>query len=395
MEDGAERSTPAIDSAELARRARAGEEVTVIDVRDRDEFEEWHVEGAGVTAVQIPHQRFIAARVRGTTQELVTDLDPPLVVVCAVGEASAEVAAQLRDAGVEAVNLDGGMEAWAAEYDVVELPCASATVYQYRRPSSGCLAYLVVAGPDGSREAAVVDPLRAFTDRYAADAAAQDATICWILDTHVHADHVSGARDLAAETGASLVLPAGATDRGLTLDEGLNPAFVDDGDELAVGDASLNVLELPGHTPEMTGYRLRDDEYGDLLFAGDSLFLDSVARPDLAVDTADVEEMARTLHETVTSLSELPPRTRVAPGHYGESTAPDESGAYVASLATLIDRLALLSMGRTAFVERITRSMPSRPGNYERIIAVNLGRESVDDETAGELELGPNHCSVG
>ncbi len=106
--------------------------------------------------------------------------------------------------GVEARPSDG-MEGWARLYEAREISCDAATVLQYRRPSSGCLGYMIIS--DGS--AAVVDPLRAFTDRYSADAADRDASITHAIDTHVHADHVSGVRRLAVETGAEPIRPNG------------------------------------------------------------------------------------------------------------------------------------------------------------------------------------------
>lgn len=390
MSDVTGRATTAIDADELARRVHAGDSLTVLDVRDRDEFDQWHVTGAGIEAVQIPHQRFIAAQVQGTTAELVADLAEPLVVVCARGEASSNVATQLRNVGADAVNLAGGMEAWAREYEATELPCESATVLQYRRPSAGCLSYLVVSGD----EAAVLDPLRAFADRYVADAADHGAALRWAVDTHVHADHVSGVREVAAGAGATAVLPEGATERGLSFGADVDLRLVGDGDELAVGDVTLDAVALPGHTSELVGYRLSDASGVDLLFCGDTLFLDSVARPDLEVDVDGVESMARTLFRTVQTLLDRPDDTRIAPGHYGETTSSGGGGAYVATVGDLRERLDVLSLDQGAFVDRITGSMPARPANYEEIVEINLGRESVADETAFELELGPNHCAV-
>lgn len=96
----------------------------------------------------------------------------PITSVCARGEASAFLAGLLTDHGIEARNLTEGMDGSVWFYNAQELPCSSATVLQYGRPATGCLSYLVVS--DG--KAVVVEPLRAFVDRYVADAAARDAT---------------------------------------------------------------------------------------------------------------------------------------------------------------------------------------------------------------------------
>ncbi len=386
-------SPTSVDPAELATWLRRGGSFTLLDVRNREEFDEWHIGGPNVGAVQTAHQRFIAARVQETTEELVPDGPEPIVAVCGVGEASAEVAEQLRATGVDARNLAGGMEAWARQYDSVQLPVSDGTVLQYRRPSSGCLAYLVVGETtDGERDAAVIDPLRAFAGRYAEDAAAIGATLRYAVDTHVHADHVSGVRAVANETGAEVVLPAGVSERGLDYG-GYEPDFVEAGDQLALGEATLEALALPGHTPEMTGFRLADDEHGDLLFGGDTLFLRSVARPDLAAgDETEVASLAGTLHETLAKLLSLPDETRLAPGHVGESTEPSADGYYVATLSGLRERLDLLDLSESVFIDRVTESLPERPANDAEIRAVNLGKRVA--ETPFELELGPNNCAA-
>nr|WP_218780690.1 MBL fold metallo-hydrolase [Halobaculum halophilum] len=407
----------------LARRLRAGDSVSVLDVRDRDEYETWHVEGRNVTDAQVPHAKFIAANARGDPAELVSDeLDERIVVVCPQGKASAEVAEMLRESGVDAVNLAGGMNAWARTYLAVELDAGDASVVQYQRSSSGCLAYLIVS--DG--EAAVLDPLRAFAERYEDDVAQRGVELLYAIDTHVHADHVSGLRaignraadraagEVADESPVEVVLPAGAEDRGLAFDATL----VDDGEEVRVGDVALEAIHAPGHTSELTAFRLRSRDDPDVLFTADALFLRSVGRPDLESGDDAAREYADRAYDTLHDrLLALPDDTLVAPGHFADhadaragtgASAADASGrggdeestdgnlsheAYAAPLADL-RTLDVLELDREAFVERVATDLPPRPSNYERIVATNLGREEMDDEDAFEAELGPNNCAV-
>ncbi|WP_435179826.1 MBL fold metallo-hydrolase [Halorussus sp. AFM4] len=389
-EDGSD-DTPSISPEELHDRVRRGERVRLLDVRNRDEFEAWRITGAGVEATQVPYAQFTAAKARGDLSEFVADLgvdpDEPVVAVCPRGEASATVADFLRDEGIEAQNLAGGMRGWARVYAATGLPAAAvpgdATVVQYDRPATGCLSYLVVSGD----EAAVVDPLRAFTDRYVADAEERGATLRYAVDTHVHADHLSGVRRLADQTGAEAVMPAGATDRGLAFDAGL----LDDGEELRVGDVALTALHAPGHTTELTALRL-----GDLLFSGDALFVDSFGRPDLERGDGGARDLAATLYDTLRDrLLALSDDTLVAPGHRTPDAEPnpDEGGAYAARIGAIRERLRIPD-DREAFVDRVLGSLPPRPANFEDIVPANLGRESPDDETAFEMELGPNNCAV-
>jgi glyoxylase-like metal-dependent hydrolase (beta-lactamase superfamily II) len=398
-EDG---ETPSITPAELQALLAAGEPVSILDVRDRDETETWRIEGPTVSFAQVPMMQFVGAEAKGSVGELAADagLAGPIVAVCGRGEASDHVAGLLNEAGIEARNLAGGMDAWARLYTAAEIDGGAggdaaddagndvdagrgdgATVIQYHRPSSGCLAYMVVS----EGEATVIDPLRAFTGRYVADAADRGASIVAAIDTHVHADHVSGVRDLAAETGARRILPAGANERGLAFDA----ETIEDGDRIEVGDASIEAVAAPGHTTEMTALRL-----GDVLFSGDGLFLRSVARPDLERGDDGARDLAGTLYETLQDLRALPGETIVAPGHVEPAAAPGADGSYTATLGGIRDRLHLLSLDRAAFVDRILDDLPPRPANYGQIIKANLGRETVDDEEAFELELGPNNCAV-
>ncbi|WP_435064156.1 MBL fold metallo-hydrolase [Halobaculum sp. EA56] len=369
----------------LKQRIDAGDHVTLLDTRARSEFEAWHIGGDSVTTVNVPYFEFLD----GVDDELVADVpaDEPVVVTCAKGRSSEFVAGLLADAGYDTSHLADGMRGWARLYEHtdVELPTGT-LVRQYRRPSSGCLAYMIVS--DGT--AAVVDPLRAFLDRYETDAADLGADIEYVLDTHIHADHVSGLRELAGATGATAVLPAAAADRGVNYTEAVTT--VRDGETIAVGGATLSVRATPGHTSGMTAYRV-DDE---LALTGDTLFIDSVARPDLEEGDAGARAAAEQLYETLHErLLTLPDDTLVAPAHFGETTASRPDGAYLASLEALHGELDLLGLDRETFVERVLEDMPPRPANYEDIIATNLGRASADEDEAFTMELGPNNCAAG
>ncbi|KAB1188473.1 MULTISPECIES: MBL fold metallo-hydrolase [Haloferax] len=370
---------------ELAVRLRHGDPTTILDVRNRDEFDEWHVDGRSVTATQMPAIRFTQAEVLGTVADVADqfrDAPSPVVVVCGEGRASDHVASLLSSVGVDAENLESGMEGWARVYRSSELSHADATVLQYDRPSSGCLAYLVVAGD----EAVVVDPLRAFADRYVEDAHDLGADIVAAIDTHVHADHVSGVRAVADRTGAEIVLPAGAAVRGLSFDTRL----LADGESVTLGAVELVAVHSPGHTSEMTAYRL-----GDVLFVGDGLFVESVARPDLEDGDDGAPTAARQLYQTLTDrYGEFDDTVRIAPAHYSPVAVPDETGVYVASLGELRQRLDALSMDADDFVEYVLADMPPRPANYERIIETNLGIVDLDDDDAFDVEVGPNNCAA-
>ncbi|MFB6297250.1 MAG: MBL fold metallo-hydrolase [Salinirussus sp.] len=366
--------------AELQESLDAGDPVRLLDVRDRDEIDTWRIDGPAVTRTHVPYAKFMAASVRGTVADLAADIagEGEITVVCGRGEASDYVAGLLVEAGVDAHNLAGGMDRWGRLYEarpVAETPL----VVQYRRPATGCLSYAVLS--DG--EALIVDPLRSFVEHYAADVADRGAEIVATFDTHLHADHLSGLRQ-SGEGGRRLV-PAGIDRRGITFDA--EP--VGDGERIRVGDAAVEAVGLPGHTTEMTGLLAGDEE---VLLAGDSVFLDSVARPDLQ-EGVESRDQARELYRTLTHRLDRLDDPLVAPGHHREGATPGADGTYTARLSVIRERVPAFGLDETAFVERVTEERP-RPANVERILAVNRGTGTVDADEAFELELGPNNCAA-
>jgi glyoxylase-like metal-dependent hydrolase (beta-lactamase superfamily II)/rhodanese-related sulfurtransferase len=362
-----------------------GEDVAILDVRAEGEFAEWRIDGEGVEVLNVPYYELLEGVSDEHLDRLPESEDHPLVVVCAKGGSSEYVAGLLEESGVEAVNLAEGMNGWAGIYEYRELDAdTDATVAQYQRPSSGCLSYLVVSG----EEAAVIDPLRAFTEEYLQDAKAMGAELVYAFDTHVHADHVSGVRDLEAD-GVEGVIPAAAVDRGITYSAELETAG--DGDTFAVGDVEVETVYTPGHTSGMTSY-LVDDA---VLLTGDGLFTESVARPDLEEGDEGAPDAARQLYRSLQDrVLALDEDVLVGGAHFSDAAEPAEDGTYTATLGELVDGMDALSMDEEAFVELVLSDMPPRPSNYEEIIGINLGQEEADDGEAFELELGPNNCAA-
>ena len=208
---------------------------------------------------------------------------------------------QLRARGYDAMSLSGGMKAWSLAWNSAVVPVAesAATVIQVRRTGKGCLSYLI--GDDG--EAAVIDPSLP-PEVYQRLAAERGWVIRHVLDTHVHADHLSRSRALAAAAGATLHLP-----------QQRRVAFayapIRDGDLLRVGASQIVALRTPGHTMESTCYLLD----GRALFTGDTLFLAGVGRPDLEASAGEARARAGLLHDSLQRLLTLPAETLVLPGH--------------------------------------------------------------------------------
>jgi glyoxylase-like metal-dependent hydrolase (beta-lactamase superfamily II)/rhodanese-related sulfurtransferase len=369
----------------LKRRIDRGERVVLLDTRTASDYEEWRIDGEHVESINVPYFRFLDEEIDGEIHERIPD-DEHVTVLCVKGGVSEYVAGTLAGRGYDVDHLEDGMNGWASIYESHDVTGYDGvgTLRQYHRPSSGCLGYLVV---DGS-EAAVIDPLRTFTDRYLADVAELDAELTYAFDTHIHADHVSGLRDLADE-GAEAVLPAAAADRGITYTDDVTLA--EDGDTFAVGGATIEAVFTPGHTSGMTSY-LVDDSF---LATGDGLLIESVARPDLEAGEEGTPAAARQLYDSLQErVLPLDDDTLIGGAHVSDSADAAEDGSYTLPLGELKARMDVLSMERSEFVDVVLADISPHPANYEEIIATNLGETSVDDEKAFTLELGPNNCAA-
>ncbi|MEF8772761.1 MBL fold metallo-hydrolase [Halodesulfurarchaeum sp.] len=372
-----------LSPANLRDRIERRDTVTILDVRISGDYETWHIEDEAVETTNVPYYAFLEDEDAAIERVPAGD---PIVVVCAEGDASKYVAGLVVDTGRNAISLEDGMEGWAGIYDATEITSydGPGTVIQYHRPSTGCLSYLVAS----EGEAAVIDPLRAFTDRYLDDATELGADLEYAIDTHCHADHVSGVGSLTEQDVWGLV-PAATIERGMEMKAAFSP--IEDGETVDVGAVTIEARHTPGHTSGMTSY-LVDDQ---VLLTGDSLFVGSVARPDLEAGDEGAGKAATQLYESLQErILSLDEDVIVAGGHRAERETPGEDNTYTARLGTLVEEMAVLSMDQADFVEYILSNMPPRPANYETIIDANLGHREIDDEEAFRIELGPNNCAA-
>jgi glyoxylase-like metal-dependent hydrolase (beta-lactamase superfamily II) len=309
-----ENAVDPVPAAELKARIDAGDAVTLLDVRMPSEYEEWRIDGEAVDSINVPYFELLDEEIDDDVLARIPD-DRLVTVLCAKGGSSEFVGNTLAERGYDVEHLEEGMNGWARIYDAVEVERykGAGTLLQYQRPSSGCLGYFVYDGG----EAAVIDPLCAFADRYLEDADRLGVDLTYAIDTHVHADHISGVRTLIHE-GVEGVLPEAAARRGVTDADEMTLAA--DGDEFRVGAVTIEAVSTPGHTSGMTSYLID----GSLLATGDGLFTESVARPDLEEGDEGAENAARQLYHSLQErVLTLPDETLIGGTHYSESaTAP-------------------------------------------------------------------------
>lgn len=239
----------------------------------------------------------------------------------------------------------------------------------FRQFYLGCLAHAsYLIGSDGV--AAVVDPQRD-VDQYIEDAAAHGLEIRYVLETHLHADFVSGHLELAARTGAEIVFGAKA-------DAEFPHRAVSDGDEIRVGRVVLRTLETPGHTPESVSWLVIDEEAGPdptKILTGDTLFVGDVGRPDLAGARGFTPQiMAGMMYDTIhEKLLTLPDNIEIWPAHgagsaCGKKISRDRSSTIGDQRRT---NYALRPMSRDRFVEMMTSELAEPPRYFPMDAAIN------------------------
>ncbi len=239
---------------------------------------------------------------------------------------------------------------------------------------TGLSHYSYIVGCASSGRAAIVDPRRD-VDVYEAYARRNGLSIAYVLETHIHADFASGARELANRSGAELWLSA--YDKGEDFEVAFPHLQMREGDAISFGRVRIEALHTPGHTPEHISFLVyecdRSDTLPELFLTGDFLFVGSVGRPDLLGDEAKLA-LARRLYASVRDkLPPLPDGLEIHPGHgAGSMCGAGMSGRPMSTLG--FERLTnpyLASQSEEEFVARILGNVPPFPAYYRRMKRVN------------------------
>src|SRR2546430_4035204 len=236
---------------------------------------------------------------------------------------------------------------------------------QILNEESGCLSYLIGCGQAG--QAVIVDPGRDRVHEYLRLARRKGLQIPPAVETHPHADHIWGNRDLAAATNAAIFAHRAA---GLAFDH----ERLSDGDELRVGNIRLKVAHTPGHTPDSVCLLVTDLDRGPepwFVLTGDTLFVGSVGRPDRG-GTRAAEEAYESLTRVLLPLDDS---LKIYPAHGAGSACGRAMSAKTGSTIGFERRFnaALQLRDRAAFVDFIMRDLPPKPPQFEKIVGKNRG----------------------
>ncbi|KRF63790.1 MBL fold metallo-hydrolase [Peribacillus sp. FSL K6-1552] len=365
---------------EVSKKVINKAELFILDVRNESDFNDWKIEGENFEFLNIPYFDLLDG-----VEEIIDKIpaNKEILVVCAKEGSSIMVAEMLSEAGLDVSYLKGGMKAWSEHLEPVKIGDLNngGEIYQFVRLGKGCLSYMIIS----NGEAAVIDSTR-MTDIYVDFADSIGAKITHVFDTHLHADHISGGRQIAESANATYWLPPkDATE--VTFE--YQP--LEGGKVVTIGHTAINIHALysPGHTIGSTSFVV-DEKY---LLSGDILFIDSIGRPDLAGLAEDwVGDLRETLYIRYRELSD---ELIVLPSHFMIIEELNEDGSVAKKLGELFaENHGLNIADETEFRELVTGNLPPQPNAYQEIRETNMGKITPDEEKQREMEIGPNRCAV-
>src|SRR6058998_2589424 len=378
-------SLPQIAPQELAERLDRGEALQVLDVRAPEKVERGHVAlGSELDFHAHPNSKLFATPDVGTLQ---LDAARPIAVICGHGNSSKQATAFLRDRGYEAYSVIGGMAAWETVYVAHRLsPTPSLShVVQLDRVGKRALSYILVSDGD----AVVIDPGR-HVERYDALLTELRATPAAVVDTHIHADYVSGGRAAAARWQVPYFLhPDDAISPYDQTPGKLTYHALGDGDTIAFGRATLRAAHVPGHT--LGSITLLADD--GLALTGDFLFVKSIGRPDLAGHS---ETWAKLLWQSLERVRQTwPGDLLVLPAHYASESERRADRAIAARFDVILATNPVAAIqDERQFLRWIADHATTFPDAYRTIKEANLGLVTLSEPDVEILESGPNQCAV-
>lgn len=361
---------------EFKKRLDSGEVPFIFDLRNSDDFKDWRIEGRKeIEMLNIPQEDFVGEEEKHLSR---FPKGSPIVTFCAHGDAAQYSAAWLRKHGFDAMALEGGMDRWS-EYYEHKLVSNKPEVYQIYRVAKGCISYLALSG----ESAVVIDAPRHV--RAVLDIADNlKKKIVHVLDTHLHADHISGGREIARLTGAAYHIHPFDV-------QGAPYAFTPliDKNRIPFGSSVIEIVHSPGHTPGSTSFLLDNM----LLFTGDIIMKESIGRPDLGgMSEPWAVELYDTLFKRYARLSD---DVILLPSHSTGIREQNAAGVVKLALGQARKASDLYQLKNLPdFLSRVRVSLPENPARYQDIRKVNLGLLAAEEAKQKELEIGKNLCGI-
>ena len=361
-----------VDAMQLREWLDRGVPVFVLDIRPASQREEWRIPGS--------HHLDAYRRLNEGDSSVLNEIEIPentkLVTVCAAGRTSQLAADVLRNKGVDAFSLEGGMKAWSTAWNIAKLEFENFEVKQVRRTGKGCLSYIV----SSANEALIIDASLP-VEVYVQMVDESNLSVKNVIETHIHADHLSRSKAVADYFKVPLFLPVPNKVRFT-----FKPILSDT--VFAVGSIALRTLSAPGHTLESVSFYIANS----VVFTGDTLFTNSIGRPDLKASEDESRKKSALLYHSLKKLLALPDSVCVFPAHTSMPVEFDKKMIY-ASMEVIKKNIPVLQRDETEFISFLLKRIPPPPHNYLSIVEKNLTGD-FSEVDAINLEAGANRCAI-
>jgi glyoxylase-like metal-dependent hydrolase (beta-lactamase superfamily II)/rhodanese-related sulfurtransferase len=391
-----------IEPDDLKERLDSGEDIYILDVRTPEEYQAWRISyDRYQNPPLIPVDQLFSLQTKASEH---IPKNKEIVTVCAHGNRSMMAAKLLSRLGYNVKSVTGGMSGWNAIYDIAKIHTRSDNIriWQVRRVSKGCIGYLVASRYDNN--AIAIDPTCQIDRTYIKLARENGLRITKVIDTHMHADHVSGASTLAKSVSASLCVSllegyrANNDQNDIGLANNSSIEWIRNGKKIEIGNGvELIAIHTPGHTNGSISFSLSDDSSNEkYLFTGDTLFVDGVGRPDLKEDSKKLASKLYNTYYDIFSEREYADDTTILPGHFNVNvTSLMHCKAISDMLGTIRQEIiGSLPSRKKEFVSTLLYNTPPKPANYKTIVEINRGLTLCDKMQITELETGPNSCGI-
>jgi len=411
------RNSLVIKPNELKRKMDKGDDIFILDVRSRLEHDLWTISYDNYPdSVVIPVDTL--ASVESLKQ---IPKNKEIITFCAHGQRSYMAARTLSSLGYNVKTVEGGMAGWSRLYDVAAVNLNSnitLKIWQIRRISKGCMSYVIASTKD--KKATIIDPTCDIEIVINTLLREYGLTVVRVLDTHMHADHLSGSIRVARRYGSEAAISELENYDTNHLSSERDPKYrlVSAGQKFDLGDGfNLEAIHTPGHTDGSMSFLLKintatitnkyineknnrnddftrnndNDENKDYyLFTGDTIFVNGVGRPDLHKKSQEYTD--KLFHTYYNVIFNYPNKTTILPAHYNSSFEHEKP--IFDSLGSIRQKLASILDSKNKFIDFVTSNIPPHPMNYEKIVYLNKNLVSCDMVNQADLESGPNSCGI-
>lgn len=349
-----------------------GKEVSIIDIRPLQERIEWYIP----QSIHVNAYEKLISRDKNAFRGLHLEKNIPVVVICAGGKTSLIGAEILQNEGYDTYSLENGMKDWSLSWNTAKITFPNFEIIQLRRTGKGCLSYILIS----NNEAIIVDASLSI-EVYEQILEQQNLILKYVIETHIHADHISRSKEIAEKHFISVSLP-------FPNNVSFNFHSIADNAIFEIGNIKIKAIKSPGHTLESTTF-LIDEQ---VLLTGDTLFTNGVGRPDLKANNDEALKKTKNLYQSIHKLLALDESIIVLPSHTSQPIDFDNQPIQT-TIGFIKKNVEMLQLNEVDFTNTILKRIPPTPANYLEIVELNLNGD-FDGVNSINLEAGANRCAI-